>query len=713
MIKNIDRRERKIEEIRKLNLEQYYENVYIDENNLMNLGLNMYIKKSKILKNDIYSVFHQSKYDNRIVLHPQQAECIDLLFKNNNMILSAPTSFGKTYVAFEFIARNDFNNVVFIVPTIALMNEIMKKVKDKFSDKYNIITNSFEDFEEKNIFILVPERVDIELINKIKEVDFLIFDEIYKLKRIQTEKERERDKRIITLNRGYFELVNKSKRALLLGPFIKDVVFERTKLNNNIVKYFSDYSPVYNKIDFIEEDKNIFTIKEIENKNQKLIYFKSPGSIYKFCINKIEEKDSQNLKSNSLTEWCDKYISEKWLPAIMLKNEIGIHHGSLPTFMRKYIENMYNSNNLKTILCTSTLLEGINTPTNELIVYDSEDLSAFEINNLIGRVGRLGKFKTGNIFLFDKKLEKAIIGEEKYETIEIIAEDNKILDIEEVIYLLKDKDLLDESQNKIIKELDEKLRKYKKTVESLTNTDGFKIDELISFIDNIPNIKEKVKLLYNAKNSLLKEEKNKTTKYRGDVIEILMSIIPNRNKSINTINKNITNRIKSSVCVSQLLAKKPGNIYNKIQNQIIKQTDNIPEEYLNLFIDYLFDLAFKYIKYELSRIVKYYNFIFDEEYLKDSEDKEIIEFMNKEIIERFEMFNGNNNKIIKILLDLAIPYSDAKKLEKILRFDMDNEKVSTSKVIKRIEEKMEKIENNNEIEEVTKDILKILIEKRP
>lgn len=712
MIKNVDRRERKIEETRKLNLEQYYENANVDDNNLMNLGLNMYIKKSKIVKNDIYSVFHQSKYDNKIVLHPQQAECIDLLFKNDNMILSAPTSFGKTYVAFEFIARNDFDNIVFIVPTIALMNEIMKKVKDRFSDNYNIITNSFEDFEQKNIFILVPERVDIELINKIKEVDFLIFDEIYKLKRIQTEKEKERDKRIIALNRGYFELVNRTKRALLLGPFIKDVVFERTKLNNNIVKYFTDYSPVYNKIDFIEEDKNIFTIKEIENENQKLIYFRSPGSIYKFCINNITVKDSQKLKSNSLTEWCDKYISTKWLPSIMLKNEIGIHHGSLPTFMRKYIENMYNSNNLNTILCTSTLLEGINTPTNELIVYDSENLTAFEINNLIGRVGRLGKFKTGNIFLFNKELEKDIIGEDKYETIEIIAEDNKISDIEEVIYLLKDKSLLDERQSKIIKELDEKLKKYKRTVENLTETDGFKIDELISFIDNIPNIIEKAKLLYNAKNSLLKEDKNKATQYRGEILEILMKIIPNRNKSINVINNNITNKIKSSVCVSQLLAKKPSNIYIKIQNQIIKQTDNIPEEYLNLFIDYLFDLAFKYIKYELSRIVKYYNFIFDAEYLNENKDKEIIEFINKEIIERFEMFNGNNNKIIKILLDLAIPYSDAIRLEKILNFNMDNEKISTSKVIKRIEEMMERIEKDKEIEEVTKEILQILIEKK-
>ena len=112
--------------------------------------------------------------------------------------------------------------------------------------------------------------------------------------------------------------------------------------------------------------------------------------------------------------------------------------------MRKYIENLYNSNDIYTILCTSTLLEGINTPTSELIVYDSNNLSAFKLNNLIGRVGRLNSFQKGLVYLFDKDLQKYLIGNDKYEEITIVAETNDITDLEEAVYLNKSIDDLDE-----------------------------------------------------------------------------------------------------------------------------------------------------------------------------------------------------------------------------------------------------------------------------
>lgn len=40
--------------------------------------------------------------------------------------------------------------------------------------------------------------------------------------------------------------------------------------------------------------------------------------------------------------------------------------------MRKYVENLYNNKEIVNMFCTSTLLEGINTPTEQLIIYDSK-----------------------------------------------------------------------------------------------------------------------------------------------------------------------------------------------------------------------------------------------------------------------------------------------------------------------------------------------------
>lgn len=345
MINKIERRDGDIEIMRENYLKCYYdEQNNLDDTSLQALGLNMYIKKQNI-RLSLYNSFCRSLYDNNVVMHPQQIECLNYLLKGENLLISAPTSFGKTFVALEYISRKKCNNIVFVVPTLALMNELFSKIRKNFGDYYNIVQNGYENINDRNIIIIVPERADVELLSKISSVDLLVFDEIYKLQRTnQRENSRNDDKRIISLNRGYFELVNRSKQVLLLGPFIKDIAFERTQLMENITKYITDYSPVYTKIIFMEE-KDEFVYDEIDNDNAKLIYFNDPHSIYEFCVKMLVNVELED-ESNSLTNWCDKYITEKWLPSELLKKGIGIHHGKLPGFMRKYIENLYNSNDI-------------------------------------------------------------------------------------------------------------------------------------------------------------------------------------------------------------------------------------------------------------------------------------------------------------------------------------------------------------------------------
>ena len=206
----VDKREKKIEEIRNKNLEAFYsENVEVSPENMMNLGLNMYIKDAKYLKRELYNIFNQSKLDEKKVLHSQQVEVLKILMDEKNLLLSAPTSFGKTFIALEYMKRKNFSNIVFVVPTLALMNELSIKIRRKFGKEYNIITNSFESFKSKNIFILVPERIDNNLLDEINNItiDLLVFDEVYKLKRKDNEDKKTSNKRLIALNKGYFDMV--------------------------------------------------------------------------------------------------------------------------------------------------------------------------------------------------------------------------------------------------------------------------------------------------------------------------------------------------------------------------------------------------------------------------------------------------------------------------------------------------------------------------
>lgn len=709
MVTKIERRSKTIEEIRNNYLKLYYENdkqKVIDNSSMQSLGLGMYTDNNNIQK-ILYNAFCKSSYDKNIIMHPQQIECLNYLLKGDNMLISAPTSFGKTFVALEYISRRDFNNIAFVVPTLALMNELLIKIKNAFGNKYNIVQNSYECISNKNIFIVVPERADVTLLQKIDCIDFLVFDEIYKLQRYDSNTNQ--DKRTISLNKGYFELVNKSNQTLLLGPFIKDIEFERTKLKDDITKYITDFAPVYTQIDFVEE-RDEFVLNELKNDNSKLIYFNSPNSIYEFSVN-VSAKLDQVERNNSLTEWCDKYISDRWLPSKLLKSGIGIHHGRLPGFMRRYIENLYNNEQIHIILCTSTLLEGINTPTNELIIYDSANFSAFKLNNLIGRVGRLNSFKKGQVYLFDRELEGYLLDDSKYEEIQIVAESSDVTDLEEVIYLDKDESELNENNLDLYCKLIDTLKIYNKNIEDLENTDGFIVSELIDLCDNLEDIFSNLKEYENA---LVKEDGIGQTKIRGKIIEIFMGIITHkRSYMLREINKNLPkNKIKSSVCVSKLLNLYPKSIYDRIKSEIKRQKDNMPENTLNLFIDYLFDLSFSYIKYDLSRIVSYFDFIFDEQYIQNNDDiKDLINLLDNEILHRLRVFNNNNNLILKILVDLDIPYKDANEIYKIIKDEVDETHLSTSIVLDKLNDLFDKIIKNDKIESVTIDLLKILLQK--
>ena len=705
MIQNIQRRNNSIEEIRNKYLEYYFDepSKVIDSNSLQALGLNMY-RKTKSIKNLLYDAFARSFYNTEIIMHPQQMECLNYLLKGDNVLISAPTSFGKTFVALEYIARRNFKNIAFVVPTLALMNELFMKIKNRFGNEYNIIQNGFEELTKKNILIIVPERANRELLQKLKDIDFLVFDEIYKLQR---GKQKNDDKRIISLNRGYFELVDRARQVLLLGPFINDISFERTKLTENITKYITDFSPVYVNIDFIDNDKDTFVIGSITKDISKLIYFNSPNAIYDFSVNSIKIIDAPNTE-NSLTQWCDKYISNKWLPSEMLKKGIGIHHGRLPGFMRRYVENLYNQNQIKTMLCTSTLLEGINTPTNELIVYDSSDLSAFRINNLIGRVGRLNYFKKGQVYLFDRTLEDYLVGDAKYESISIVAEHDSVLDVEEVIYLEKSKDELSSEKFKIYTELKTYLESYNKEIADLSTTDGFVISELLSLFNIIDKVFELTRMLITATSK-------ETTIIRGEIIECFTSIIRNKNsRIINGINQKLPNgkRMKQAVCINRLLNYKPNSIYEKIKKEVDLHSSDLSEAQLNLFIDYLFDLAFGYIKYDLSRIVTYFDFLFDEEYLRLNEDiQEVYRILDNEVLKRLRIFNCDNDRLLKLLLDLDIPYKDAKQLSAMIIKTYKLDSFSTSRIIDILNELFDKIIKSNKIEDVTKDLLKVLLQR--
>lgn len=371
------------------------------------LGLTMY-SRNYSFESLIYNAFAMSNLDENVALHPEQRRVLSLIYENRGLIFSAPTSFGKTFIVFEYICRAQPQNVVMVVPTLALIDEYKQKIirqyRDKFSD-YNIYLsidpNKKYDFSKKNIFIVTHDRViDEETISIFDSIDFLVIDEVYKLQKDTS------NERVLVLNIAYYNMVKLSKKYVLLAPFISGVE-HLEKLDDIPEFHATNFSPVVNDVityDILNENERIlYTDKILENiskKDNTLIYFPTVVEIDSFIENTTLQYDTVEIDENPILNefivWGKREIHPEWSIVKALEKGFLVHHGQLPLGIRMLQLSLFNnsSSDFTRLICTSTLLEGVNTTAKNIIItkpYRSYNKSfdAFDFYNLVGRTGRL------------------------------------------------------------------------------------------------------------------------------------------------------------------------------------------------------------------------------------------------------------------------------------------------------------------------------------
>ncbi|MDA8452871.1 hypothetical protein M5C97_22895 [Acidovorax sp. NCPPB 3859] len=94
-----------------------------------------------------------------VALHREQSLVLKKLLSGKSLAISAPTSFGKSFIVDAFIAMNRPRAVVIIVPTIALSDETRRRLQRKFGALYRIITTAGVNLTDRYILICPAERV--------------------------------------------------------------------------------------------------------------------------------------------------------------------------------------------------------------------------------------------------------------------------------------------------------------------------------------------------------------------------------------------------------------------------------------------------------------------------------------------------------------------------------------------------------------------------
>jgi len=373
-----------------------------------------------------------SKEDEKLFFHEEQKHLKNILDSGKNLIVSAPTSFGKSLLIEEMVASKKFKNVIVIQPTLALLDETRKKLK-KYQENYKIIVRtSQEPSEEKgNLFLLTAERV-MEY-KDLPQIDFFVIDEFYKLSAQRD------DERSDILNNAFYKLLQQNPVPLfyLLGPNIDDISPGFAK-KYNADFYKTNYSLIENKVEDIYsvnkekfdntthhakkgykeavlfKEEKLFELLLSLKDEQSIVYCSSPSK-----VRKLAESFYLFLKSNGieksedlpLVEWIKKHINPHWNLINFLDFEIGINDGALQKHINSSMIDYFNDKKLKYIFCTSTIIEGVNTSAKNVIFFDPTKgkqtlIDYFDYSNIKGRSGRMMIHYIGKIFNFNPPPEK-------------------------------------------------------------------------------------------------------------------------------------------------------------------------------------------------------------------------------------------------------------------------------------------------------------------
>lgn len=347
---------------------------------------------------------NQLKHNSKISFTSEQIRIYNGIIENNRSIVSAPTSFGKTMLVKEYIYNYQPNKVVFVVPTNSLADELLDDFKTIFTSNGYVVFDSIKNSDsilEKSIFIGTQEKYyNIKNLYEDK-INLFVIDEAYKLT------DPIKGSREVILNRSFVDTLEKSDKLILLMPLVNSIVGLE---NYDFTILQSDYAPVAKNFNSIKDLNKLIKQEISNNESINLVYYNSPSELEKMYLKNFKSLNNSIELKDSWIQRVEEDFHPDWLPIQALKSGIGIHYGPMPKFVQKKVIDLFKSNQLKNVLATNSIIEGVNTPTKNIYIYSSRNIlggkNLVKYKNLIGRAGRLGKHKVGNIFYWDKHQEQ-------------------------------------------------------------------------------------------------------------------------------------------------------------------------------------------------------------------------------------------------------------------------------------------------------------------
>ena len=417
-----------------------------------------HISELQALYNQSIVNMYRSKVRNNNILDKSQKSIIDFYqsLDIKRMLISAPTSYGKTFIMREILYLNQekYKNILLVFPTVALLRENALNMEELNQDKkmgYNVIKSIDReiDCQDRNIFVLTPERA-MQLLAQYPniEIDFFFYDEMYKIdedycndetddndekKNSYAERTFLDEARAKTFRICLYLLSKRVKDYYLAGPNLKREKFgkgmQRYIAENNIQVKEIEFEPTkrimvkaYNKVidedytnlPYIEKpgivkihskvnDRICDVVNYIEQKGYgaTILYCTTPAKANEYATKLAKNHQGNVVKNERFSEFIehlkrnyniDGSINE-WSFVNVLEMGFGMHHGKMPKYIQKEILDLFNEGIFNLLFCTSTIVEGVNTNAKNMVVLNhSKGTKELTVFDFKNIIGRAGRY---------------------------------------------------------------------------------------------------------------------------------------------------------------------------------------------------------------------------------------------------------------------------------------------------------------------------------
>lgn len=341
--------------------------------------------------------------------------------QEHRAVIVAPTSYGKSEMLLDRVASALGQKICIIVPTRALIAQTRANLMHDariYESRVRILTHpDAYTGEDSFIAVMTQERLQ-RLFTDQQELalDALLVDEAHALLAKESRAVDLAQVMIVAHYRNpnlaiahYTPFMANPEAIKLFGqesePSTK-VINEHVKAEKFIYARPGNDEQLYDQFlnRFIPMEKSV-PADEISavyglSGHRTLIYVNRPSQAQDLAQRMSARREDQDL--SPLARRAITAISDLIDPSYSLidgiRKGVLFHHGRVPDILRNYIEHIFRedrSSEPRYLVCTSTLLEGVNTPADRLILLTHKrgrrTLSISAFRNLMGRVGRFSE----------------------------------------------------------------------------------------------------------------------------------------------------------------------------------------------------------------------------------------------------------------------------------------------------------------------------------